>query len=71
MTGREVIIKAADECSISSEQAARLVVALQGYGYVCVPRIPTEYMLEEGWAPAHEEDARDTWDHMIRAVESE
>lgn len=35
--------------------------------YVVVPRTPTESMLENAWAEAHDEDAAGVWSSMIEA----
>jgi hypothetical protein len=51
----------------SEDQATRVLAALHAVGYVCVPREPTDEMLEAGWAPAHVEDAKETWEQMIAA----
>lgn len=49
----------------SEAQARKVLVALRQNGFACVPREPTEEMLEEGWYYAHEEDAKGTWRAMI------
>lgn len=61
-TGREIIIKA-----LGVEEGARVADAIAAQGYVCVPRVPTDKMLDEAWAWAHDEDALGVWNAMIGA----
>lgn len=46
------------------------VIAMVGKfkdGFTLVPIVPTEKMLDEAWAEAHEEDAAGVWREMIKA----
>jgi hypothetical protein len=52
----------------SESEAKRAFAVLAAAGYVCVPREPTSQMLEAGWAPAHNEDAGETWREMVNAA---
>ncbi len=52
--------------TFGSEQMTRIILrVLRENGYACVPREPTQEMLDEGWYYAHEEDALGTWYAMI------
>jgi hypothetical protein len=33
--------------------------------WVCVPKTPTQRMLDAAWAAAHEEDAEEVWREMV------
>jgi hypothetical protein len=64
-TGRDVIRKA-----VGTEAKAQQVAdALYALGYVCVPRVPSEAMLQAAWADALAEDAKAVWDTMIGVSE--
>jgi hypothetical protein len=52
----------------SEMDAKRILVALDTAGYVCVPREPTEEMIEDGWAAANEENAGNTWRAMVKSA---
>jgi hypothetical protein len=57
--------------ALHSEACAHKALdALEDANYVCVPREPTPVMLKAGWAPAHDEDADDTWRAMVEASQS-
>jgi hypothetical protein len=53
--------------ALGQGQAEVALAALEASGYVCVPLQPTVEMLEAGWAPAHMENAENTWKEMIEA----
>jgi hypothetical protein len=53
----------------SEDEAKRVLKALDAGGYACVPRVPTEAMLEAGWYPAHMEDAGETWRAMMEVID--
>ena len=53
---------------LGSSQAETAMAALAEAGLVCVPRNPTDEMLEAGWAPVHAENAAETWREMIEAA---
>jgi len=53
----------------SEDNAQRVLAALDAAGYACVPREPTEEMLKEGWAWAHDEDAAGTYRSMVATAE--
>ena len=61
MTGREVLKE------IAGDEAAE---SLYARGFVCVPRTPTEYMLNEAYVTAPGENLRHIWDELISASES-
>lgn len=46
-----------------------ILETLSRKGWVLVPRVPTEVMLKEAWAEAHEEDAAGVWREMVQAGE--
>jgi hypothetical protein len=86
ITGQKMVNKsgqAGEECSMSAplrifvtacgseERAQQVLMELDAAGYICVPREPTKEMLAAGWAPAHMEDAFETWKAMIASIESE
>jgi hypothetical protein len=52
-------------------QAGAILQALKEAGWVCAPLVPSERMLEAGWADAHEEDAAGVWREMIRASQDD
>lgn len=53
----------------SEGDARRVLAALDSAGYACVPREPTEEMLREGWAWAHDEDEGGTYRAMVAVAE--
>ena len=53
----------------SEESAARVIAALEAAGYVCVPREPTERMLDAAYWSAYGANAAGVWTDMIRAVD--
>jgi hypothetical protein len=60
MTGREILKEIAGE---------ETVEALYARGFVCVPRMPTQEMLDEAYWSALAENAAGVWDEMIKASE--
>jgi hypothetical protein len=52
----------------SEADAKRILDALDAAGYVCVPREPTEKMIQDGWIAALDEDAGDTWRYMVKSA---
>jgi hypothetical protein len=61
VTGREVLKEIAGDEAVES---------LYARGFVCVPRIPSWYMLNEAYDAAPGEDLRHIWDELISASES-
>lgn len=51
----------------SEDQASRVLAALDAAGYVCVPREPTEAMVDAAYWPAHDENAKEVWEQMVAA----
>lgn len=51
--------------------AERILSVINGAGLACVPRIPSQQMLDSDlvYEAAHEEDAVGVWKYMIRAFE--
>jgi len=52
----------------SEAQAKSVLEALAAAGWVVVPRVPTEDMLEAAFWSAHAEDAEGVWSQMIGAL---
>lgn len=53
-----------------AERARIALGALSDAGWVVVPRVPTQAMLDAGWYSANVEDAAGTWRDMIDAATS-
>jgi len=51
----------------SRTEAQSVLDALAADGWVVVPRIPTEHMLDAAWASALAENAKGVWEEMIAA----
>jgi hypothetical protein len=54
---------------LGAEQAGVALEALDSAGWVVVPRIPTQAMLDAAWASALAENAGGTWEDMIDAAQ--
>jgi hypothetical protein len=65
VTGRCLILKAAEGCFISAQDAERIATEIEALGYVCVPKQPTPEMIAAAWADALGEDAAAVWKDMI------
>jgi hypothetical protein len=68
MTGREIILKAANGI-VSFDDAERIAKAIGALGYVCVPREPTSRMMKGAYFDALAEDAAGVWRTMIGVYE--
>lgn len=69
MTGRETILKAASEVGVNRSDAERIASTIDRTGYVCVPRDPTQEMIEAAWASALAENAAGVWSRMVEESE--
>ena len=49
----------------SEHEARRVFDALKSAGFVCVPRDPTQRMIEAAYWAAYEGDAAEVWEEMI------
>ncbi len=54
--------------AIGETKAARVLNALASAGIVCVPKNPTEAMIEAAWANALSENARGVWEDMVECA---
>ncbi len=61
MTGREAIEKVTESLIVAEK--------LSEMGFVCVPRQPTQALLDAAWAEALAENAAGVWDMMIGVSE--
>ena len=57
------------EAALGAEQAHTALAALDSAGWVVVPKVPTQAMLDAAWASALAENAGGTWEDMIEAAQ--
>ena len=66
-------------CRLTSNQVREIFAAMWGAsvigqriqcGWVCVPATPTEQMLKEAWAAAHDENAAEVWSEMVAVAKT-
>lgn len=56
--------------TVTGQQVLLLLIAeLSASGYLIVPRVPTQQMLEDAGDYAHDEDAAGVWRAMIASYE--
>jgi len=57
--------------TLESESSADMVLtALDKYGWICVPKIPNNEMLDAAYWCAYEENAAGVWEEMIAVIAS-
>lgn len=54
----------------SADDAKRVLTALEAAGWVCVPREPTQQMLDAAYWSALAENAAGVWEDMLETCQS-